>query len=170
MRKHNATRNSFQPVTGQTQVEPCGFWLLFFELCERQGVSLWFACRTGSCPAATRQGCSVQQGHQHKQESTAVLSQLVRERFLQKTTACKENKREKPAEDGGSNRERSQTGPYRASKTSFISTLASPKCTLTPPHSSHCLTLSSSTSSGVSSGIALPEAAQRLRSNRAAYA
>lgn len=171
MRKHNAIRNSFQPVTGQTQVEPRGFWLLFFELCEHQGVSLWFACRTGSCPAATRQGCTVQRGHQGTLESTAILSQLERERFLQKTTACKENRREKPQRMAAlSVRGHKQMGPYHASKTSFISALAIPKCTLTPPHSLHCPTLSSSTSSGVSSGIALPEAAQRLRNNRAAYA
>lgn len=65
-----------------------------------------------------------------------------------------------------------QMGPYHASKTRshLISALAIPKCTLTPPYSLHCLTLSSSTSSGVSSGIAPPEAAQRFRSNRAAHA
>lgn len=65
-----------------------------------------------------------------------------------------------------------QMGPYHASKTRshLISALAIPKCTLTPPHSLHCLRLSSSTSSGVSSGIAPPEAAQRLRSNGAAHA
>ena len=164
--------NNFQPVTGQTQAEPRRFWLLFFELYEHQGVSLWFAWRSGSCPAATKQGWTVQWGHQCKQERIALLSQLERERFLQKTTAWKENRRNPQRMPALIVRGHKQMGPYHASKTRshLISALAIPKCTLNPPHSLHCLTLSSSTSSDVSSGIAPPESAQRLRSNRAAHA
>ena len=167
MKRHNATHNNSQLVTGQTQAEPPGFLLLFFELAEPQGVSLWCLRSTGSCPAATREGCTVQQGHRCKQKSTYVVSQLEWEIFLQITVAQNKNRRETPQRTVALVlRDHTQTEPYRASKTSFIRAPAVPKCKVTPPYSSRCPTSYSSTSSGVSSGTAWLEAAQRLSSNR----